>query len=770
MAAVVGAAAEGARVAARGEQAWRALFANPSEWWDYRSSKSNPNYPDFRHKASREPLWLDNPFKPSWVDSLLPSFPIHLDLSQFHSVLHHGDLYQALQLLSSADPLLSQGMYLSLFKACNRSKSLALAKLIFNHVSSRRLPLSGLFGDSLVVTLAKCGALEEARELFFSLSSRTVYSWTAMISGYTNCGKSNEALLLYTSMLEEGVEPNACTFVTVLKACGNLMHLEEGRRLHADARDRGLTSNVFVASSLVSMFGKCGDVVQAETVFGEMQEPDDVAWCGMLSAYLEGSQAERALLMYRQMNEEGVKLSRLPLVFAIQACCMRLEEEKWQSTTQCVSVKAVASVIGRALHADARREGVASDGFIGSTLVNFYSKLKASREAEAVCGGLVERDVVAWSAMLSAYVEHGQAEKALQLFVQMQLEGVSPNRVTFLFAFQACGILADREDAIMVTGCAIKVVSLEIGKALHVDAKCKGFTTDDVVGSSLVSMYGKCGAVLEAEAVFNELPECDIVAWTAMLSAYLQEGSQRKALQFSRRMQKEGVVFTDIALANVLQSCRGSGSLELVRQLHFTAVSSLEDESRLFWNTLVHAYGTCASLVDARAVFDSLSQPDVVAWTNCIAAYSQEGMSALCSDLFNEMQLSGLKPDNVTFLFLLSAFRHAGLVPEAVGDFQSMSREFGMAPALKHYAVIVDLMARAGNLKGVKMMLQGMPEQADACILLGLLGSCLTHGNLEFGKLTFGNAVNIQPTEVSAYILMSNLYATAEVKDGAIEE
>ncbi|MCO5580839.1 hypothetical protein L7F22_034712 [Adiantum nelumboides] len=116
----------------------------------------------------------------------------------------------------------------------------------------------------------------------------------------------------------------------------------------------------------------------------------------------------------------------------------------------------------------------------------------------------------------------------------MQREGVSPNKVTFLFAFQACGILADRADAIMVNGCPIEVVSLEIGEALRVDAKYKGFTTN---GSSLVSMYGKCGAVLKAEAESNGLPECDIVTWTATL---LAEVLECKALQFYRRMRIEG--------------------------------------------------------------------------------------------------------------------------------------------------------------------------------------------------------------------------------------
>lgn len=616
-----------------------------------------------------------------------------------------------------------------------------------------------------MVTLAVCRALEDAHELFFSLSRRTVFSWTAIISGYVDCGKYREALQLYSSMLEDGVEPNSCTFVTLFKACRNSMDIREGRRLHAEAHEKGFTSDIFVASSLLGMYGKCGDITQAEIVFEQMHRRDDVAWGVMLSAFIHDGQGEKALRMYRQMHEEGVNLYTVPLVFAVQACCILAEKEKCNAMQGALG-KAVSPDIGRGLHADAKREHIASDCFVGSTLVNFYSKLRAIVEAEALCAGLVERDVVAWSAMISAYVEQGRGDKALQLYIQMQEEGVSPNQLTFVFAFQACGILADKEEAIMVDGCPTKLVSLEIGQAVHVDAKSKGFTSDLLLGSSLVSMYGKCGAVLEAEAAFRELPERDIVTWTTMLSAYVQEGLGDKALQFYTRMQKEQVVFTDVTLVSVLQACRGYGSLEIVRQLHFSTVSSWDDASRLFANTLVHAYGTCASMLEAQAVFDGMSQPDAVTWSACIAGYSQEGNWALCAELFHKMQLSGLKPDGVTFLSLLSAFRHAGLVFEAVKDFKSMHRDFDIKPTLKHYAVMIDLMARAGNIKGVERILQGMPEQADMYILLGLLGSCRTHGNLELGKQAFGHAINLQPMDASAYILMSNLYAEAEVQDG----
>ncbi|KAH7279394.1 hypothetical protein KP509_37G017500 [Ceratopteris richardii] len=566
---------------------------------------------------------------------------------------------------------------------------------------------------------------------------------------------------MYSSMLEDGIEPNAFTYVTVLKACGNLLDIEQGKQFHRDAQEKGFDSNIFVASSLVSMYGKCGDFLQAESLFREMQHADDVAWSGMMSAYIESGQGEKALLIYRQMSEEGVNLYSIPLVFAIQACCILTEEAKWNAT-QYKPTKAISSIIGRALHADGRRKAVASDGFVGSTLINFYNKIKSTSEATAVFSGLIDRDVVAWTAILAAYVEDDQVEEALQLYVQMQEESVSPNRVTFLFAFQACGTLADREDAVMLNGCPIKVVSLDIGRALHFDAKNKGFTTDDVVGSSLVSMYGKCGAVSEAETAFNEICNPDIIAWTAMLSAYLQEGSERKALTFYKQMQEEQIIFTDIALANVLQACRGSGSLEVVQELHFTMISALDDGGPLFANTLVHAYAACSSLVDALAAFEAFSRADVVTWTNCITAYSLEGNCSWCSEFFHEMQLSSLKPDGVTFLSLLSAFRHGGLIDEAVEVFQSMHRVFCVSPNLKHYAVMIDLMARAGNLNGVEMFLQGMPEQADSHILNGLIGSCCTHGNVEFGKLAFGNAVNLRPMGVTAYILMSNLYASVE--------
>eukprot|EP00250_Pteridium_aquilinum_P035376 c9282_g1_i1 orf=40-873(+) len=198
----------------------------------------------------------------------------------------------------------STDTFVSLLKACLKQKSLPHAKQIHAYITHQLIPLRGFLGDYLVVTLAKCGAAVEAWQISHSLPRRTVFSWSAIISAYVDCGYYSEALKLFQCMQEEHVEPNKFTLVSLFKACGLIPDLLQGKRLHDYARRRGCASDAFVGSSLVCMYGKCGTVAEAEDAFCALFPQDIVSWTSLLSAYVEQGQGEKALLLYRQMQEE----------------------------------------------------------------------------------------------------------------------------------------------------------------------------------------------------------------------------------------------------------------------------------------------------------------------------------------------------------------------------------------------------------------------------------------------------------------------------------
>lgn len=223
------------------------------------------------------------------------------------------------------------------------------------------------------------------------------------------------------------------------------------------------------------------------------------------------------------MQEEGEYVNELTFVIALQACGIFAGKEE-AFTAEAPSRRVVALEICHALHADARKKNFDSHAYICNTLVSMYGKCGSLGEAENVFNAMSQSSVVSWNAMLLAYVEQGQGDTALQFHKQMQEEDISPDQHTFVVSLQACCILAEEEEAIIVEGQATKVVSLDISQALHLDAERKGFTSDAFVVSTLVSAYGKCGIIKEAENMFHKLYERDVVSWSAMISAYVEQG------------------------------------------------------------------------------------------------------------------------------------------------------------------------------------------------------------------------------------------------------
>jgi pentatricopeptide repeat protein len=300
----------------------------------------------------------------------------------------------------------------------------------------------------------------------------------------------------------------------------------------------------------------------------------------------------------------------------------------------------------------------------------------------------------------------------------------------------------------------------KIGQAFNLEIWKKGLLSDVVVDSALVSMYGKIGAIPEAEAVFNsKLIQRNSVTWNAMISAYVEHGYAEKALELYCKM--EVGLLDEITLVCVLQSCSEMSNLCLCEELHFSIVSTgLDITSNTLMNTLVNAYGCCASQQNALAVFSSMSKPDSVSWNAYVAGYAHHGNSLGCFRVFERMQFAGVKADCVTMLFLLYACSHDGKVDEGLECFGLIMACFGPCPDLQHYIAMLDLLGRNGDFQKIEhaLLRAEMPMQTDVSVWLCVLGTCRTHRNMELGNRAFANAVNLKPDNASAYLLLSNLY------------
>ncbi|KAI5059977.1 hypothetical protein GOP47_0024397 [Adiantum capillus-veneris] len=632
-------------------------------------------------------------------------------------------------------------------------------------------------GTTLVTAYGKCGAIREAEHVSSSMPDKDLVSWTAMFSAYGHQGQGTKALQLYKKMLEEGGNPDSKAFAIALQACEALAQedpstkvvaLEIVHALHIDAWNKGLASDVVLGSLLVVLYNKCGTIKDVEDVFCELRHRECTVWTAMVSAYVDEGEAEKAILLYRQMLAEGVRPDNRSFVTALHACAILAQEESRQLGSR--SIKERSFHISRGLHVDAQRRGLASDSYVSNMLIGAYGKCGAISEAEDVFTTVSQRDEMAWLKMLTAYLELGRGETALLFFKHMQERGTHPNPQTLLVAIQACGLLALDEETMVIDGTLTKMRSLEFGQALLADARKEGYDSDIFLATAFVNLLGKYGSIEDAENVFAAFSKPNVVLWTAMLSAYTEQGQGEKALDLYKQMQRDGLLTLDyVIIVCVLQACGKTGNLEVARHLHFVVCFSGPSVSGFLASVLAYAYGSCARIGDLQAIFDVLVEPDLITMNSCIAGHAGEGNLLACEQMALEMQLVGCKLDGITFASLLSACSQVGLVYRGLEFAESLSRDHQLALDPKHYSTLLDLLGRAGDFNRIENLTQTSGFQADSTSWLCLLGACRIHGNIAMARHAFDAAVRMRPNESAPYILMSGMYVKAGRQDLAEE-
>lgn len=639
--------------------------------------------------------------------------------------------------------------------------------------------------NTLISMYGKCGSLLEAKMLFNGLPHKDVVSINVLLTTFIEHGLGKEALTLYMEMKEEGLSPVVRTFVSVVQACGiiaekedlivkngrslKLKCLQDGKALHAEVQRKNHDLDVFVSSALLCMYVKCGSILDARCTLDGLAEPNMVAWGAVLAAYIEQGSAKEVLQLYGQMQEEGLSADASSLVCALQACAMLADEDVHAIANRASSAANIGLQKGKFVHAHAWIKGFSSCVYVSNTLISMYIRCGSLVDARHSFDGSCNKDVVSWNVLVSGYVEQEKGQVFLDLYRQMLEEGVSPDGCTFLSVLQGCGMLAKNEGSSMINGQPMRLNAMEKGRAIHAYVWTTFHSLDAFIGSALVRMYGRCGSIIDAKSVFDSLQRNDVVLWNAMLAAYVDHGLTAETFELYEQMQKQGISQDCSTLLCLLHACSNIGNLDMVRQIHHSLASTADKLSALVANALIGAYGRCAAMVDAEAIFDGLAKPTAVSWNALIAGFARHGSWADSLERYERMQLSGVEADGVTFLALLSACSHAGLVQEGVELFESMSRDHGILPRMEHYVTIMDLLGRAGNFSQLEALLSSMPVQPDLNVWSSLLAACRTHGQVDLGRKAFDCVVRLQPAHTAAYFLMWNIYADAGLWECARE-
>ncbi|KAH7404202.1 hypothetical protein KP509_15G015100 [Ceratopteris richardii] len=383
---------------------------------------------------------------------------------------------------------------------------------------------------------------------------------------------------------------------------------------------------------------------------------------------------------------------------------------------------------GRKLHADIVRQGFLSTNIVlGNALVDMYAKCGMMEKAQKVFWDLPSKNVISWTTLIAGYSQHNCGEAALICFELMQQEGLSPNAMTFACAFKACA----------------SVGALVKGKHLHFEVVSKGLLGKDIVlGNALMIMYIKCGYLMKAQQVFDELPNRNVVSWTALITGYCLHGHGEEALSCFDKMKKNGFSPNVMTFSCIIKACGSIGAAEKGEEI-FVEIARMG-----FWgsntavgNALVDMYAKCGELMKAREVFEALPVQDVISWTSLIAGYCEQGYCEEAFDCFEGMRIGGFFPDAVTFACILKACVSLGASDRGQSYFEIMSTRYGIAPTLEHHTCMITLFGRDGYFNNATKMIRRMQYFNSRVGWSTLIGACQKWGNSKLGRLAFEHSV-----------------------------
>jgi pentatricopeptide repeat protein len=618
-------------------------------------------------------------------------------------------------------------------KACAGLSAFQQGRLSHEQVIRNGLELDIFVGNALVDMYAKCGSIDSARRFFDRMSVRDVVSWTAMIAGYAQSGHPNEAWMLFNEMQLSDSRPNSVTVASVLPVCADLGALREGKGIHSYVLRNGFESDVVVMTALVDMYAKCGSLDFSRKLFDKIPKRNVLSWSAMIAGYSQNGQGIKALELFNQMQRSGAKPNSATMVSLLSACAslLTLHQGLW-------------------IHCYIIKHEFEWDVVLATALIDMYATCGVLEVARRLFDKMSERNVVSWNAMISGYTQNGYFKEALTLFNRMQKGDIKPNTVTLVSVLPAYTNLGD------------------LGQVqwIHNYIMQSGFELDVSLQNSLVAMYAKCGSVDVSRHLFNQMSKRSAVSWNAMISGYTQSGHADEALALFYQMLLTVMKPDAVTMASVLPSFAHLAALQQGKWIHGYIIRCGFESDIVVATALVDMYAKCGSIDNARQLFDEISDKNVVSWNTMIAAYGMHGYGEEALALFDVMQPEGMQPDHITFICVLSACSHAGLVDEGWQYFDCMSRDYGITPRVDHYACIVDLLGRAGHLDEAEDFIRKMPFEPGASAWGALLAACKMHSNIELGERAAQYLFDLEPHNVGYYILLSNIYAAVGRWDG----
>lgn len=630
---------------------------------------------------------------------------------------------------------------------CLSQNRLHDARKLLDKLSDRDGHSRVVHWTSLLTKYSKCGWVNEARKLFDIMPERNIVTYNAMLSGYVQSGRLYEAFQFFEKMPEK----NVISWTSMLCGLADVGRIDEALRLFDMMPERSVVS----WNSMVSKLIKNGDLEEARIVFNQMPTRNIVSWNAMIAGYTENCRMEEARLIFDEMQDRNV----ITWTSMISGYC---------------------------------RSGDVDEG---------YSLFRA----------MPERNVVSWTAMIGGFAWNGFHKEALLVFLEWKAStDMKPNVETFISLAYACAGVGfsslgkqlhaqliingwDKEDyddrlgkslvhmysafgntdfaefiftknlkSFSIQSCNhlingyIQIGQLNRAQTLFEKAPIR----DKVSWTSMIGGYFSVGEVSKACHLFWNLPDKDAIAWTTMISGLVRNELFTEATNIFSEMRAQGVSPLGSTYCILLGAMGAMAYLDTGRQFHGLALKTQYKFDLIIDNSLISMYAKCGEINAAYSIFSNMVFQDVVSWNSMIIGFSNHGLANRAFVTFGAMVRSGTLPNSVTFLGILSACSHAGLLRRGWEFFNAMNNVYAIQPSLEHHICMINLLGRAGKVKEAYDFVSRLPFKPGPAVWGALLGICgLGETNAEVASHAAQRLFELESLNAPANVVLCNIYA-----------
>uniref|UniRef100_A0A2P2IX23 Uncharacterized protein MANES_18G074100 n=1 Tax=Rhizophora mucronata TaxID=61149 RepID=A0A2P2IX23_RHIMU len=653
---------------------------------------------------------------------------------------------------------------------CGRIQAVKHGKSFHSHLIKTGFCHNVYAANNLMSMYVDFACLYDAHKLFDETPDKNIVTWTTMVSAQSNSGQPLQAIKLYKQMIDSKSErPNGFMYSVALKACSHVGDLELGRLIHRRISRENLEDDIVLMNTLLDMYVKCGSLRDARQVFdGILLAANTTSWNTIISGYSKERLMEEAMDLFYQMPDPNAAswnsiiagFANNGSLLALQFVCLMHQQglNLDEFTVPCAlrTCSYVGSLaMGKQIHCYVLKSGFEPSCFTLSALVDMYSNCYSLDEAITLfsqysgCKAEIGVNLVLWNSMLSGYIINEQNRAAVNMLLQIHRSGASMDSYTLSSALKVC----------------INLLNFRLGIQVHGLVVTSGYELDYVVGSIIVDLYAKLGNIKVAFDLFYRLPKNDIVAWSGLIMGCAKMGLYPLAVSLFKDMINLGVAVDQYVTSHVLKICSILTSLGGGKQVHAFCIKRGYETDGVTITALIDMYSKCGEIEAGLALFKCIPDKDVVCWTGIIVGCGQNGKAKEAIEFFQLMVQAGLKPNEVTFLGVLTACRHAGLAEEAWTIFESMKLNYGLKPHFEHYYCMIDLLGQAGCFKEAEELIAVMPFKPDKTIWSSMLGACVTHKKTKLVGTIAQNLLAEYPDDPAIHVMLSNAYATMGMWD-----